>query len=136
MTRVLINRARTEVEVGRNHELLRMGNLEKDTALHEAVRNGHFDIVGLLIRGDPELTLLTNSAGESPLFLAVDRAFYKIAFHILDAVNVPECSYGGRNKMNVLHAAVITGKGESKYSQLLAAFCFLFFYFTFRVSKI
>lgn len=84
MTRVLINRARTEVEVGRNHELLRMGNLEMDTVLHDAVRNGHFDIVELLIREHPRLTSLTNNAGESALFLAVDRAFYKIALHILE----------------------------------------------------
>uniref|UniRef100_A0A7N2MLP4 Uncharacterized protein n=1 Tax=Quercus lobata TaxID=97700 RepID=A0A7N2MLP4_QUELO len=100
--------------VGRNHELLRMGNLEKDTALHDAVRNGHFDIVELLIREHPRLTSLTNNAGESPLFLAVDRAFYKIALHILEeAVNVPRCSYGGRNKMNLLHVAVIgTGQGK------------------------
>ena len=84
MTRVLINRARTEVEVGRNHELLRMGNLEMDTVLHDAVRNGHFDIVELLIREHPRLTSLTNNAGESDLFLAVDRAFYKIALHILE----------------------------------------------------
>ncbi|KAL4596839.1 hypothetical protein ACB092_12G192600 [Castanea dentata] len=115
MTQVLINRPRTEVEVGRNHELLRMGNLEKDTALHDAVRNGHFDIVELLIRElHPRLTSLTNNAEESPLFLAVDRAFYKIALHILEeAVDVPGCSYGGRNKMNVLHVAVI-GTGQVK----------------------
>ena len=84
MTRVLINRARMEVEVGRNHKLLRMGNLEKDTTLHDVVRNGHFDIDELLIREHPRLTSLTNNAGESALFLAVDRAFYKIALHILE----------------------------------------------------
>ena len=114
-----------------------MGNLEKDTALHDVVRNGHFDIVELLIREHPRLTSLTNNAGESPLFLAVDRVFYKIALHILEeAVNVPGCSYGGRNKMNLLHVAVIgTGQGKSnKYSlvyQHLVCFLFLFFLFFF-----
>ena len=49
-----------------------------------AVRNGPFDIVELLIREHPRLTSLTNNAGESALFLAVDRAFYKIALHILE----------------------------------------------------
>ncbi|KAK7828283.1 hypothetical protein CFP56_030430 [Quercus suber] len=89
-----------------------MGNLEKDTALHDAVRNDHFDIIELLIRELPRLTSLTNNAGESPLFLAVDRAFYKISPHILEeAANVPGCLYGGRNKMNVLHVAVI-GTGQ------------------------
>ena len=52
--------------------LLRMKNLEKSTALHEAIRNDHYDIVELLIREDPELASFTNNFGESSLFLAVD----------------------------------------------------------------
>ncbi|KAM4125990.1 hypothetical protein ACB094_01G354400 [Castanea mollissima] len=86
-------------------ELLRMENHERNTALQEAIRNDHCEIVELLIREDPGLTLFTNNAGESPLFLAVDRGFYNIARCILKAV--PDCSYGGRNNMNALHAAVI-----------------------------
>ncbi|KAK7821273.1 hypothetical protein CFP56_037900 [Quercus suber] len=66
----------------------------------------------LLIKEDPGLTSLTNNAGESPLFLAVDRGFYKIAIHILEAV--PKCSNVGRKSMNVLHAAVIRTQ-RSKY---------------------
>ena len=92
-----------DVEV--NMELLSMENHEKNTALQEAIRNYHCEIVELIIREEPGLTLFTNNAGESPLFLAVDRGFYNIARCILKAV--PDCSYGGRNKMNALHAAVI-----------------------------
>ncbi|XP_030951578.1 ankyrin repeat-containing protein At5g02620-like isoform X2 [Quercus lobata] len=104
MTKLLITCANDrEVEV--QMELLRMENLEKNTALHEAIKNDHYDIMQLLIKEDPSLTFLTNNAGESPLFLAVDRGFYKIAIHILEAV--PECSNVGRKSMNVLHAAVI-----------------------------
>ncbi|XP_030951303.1 ankyrin repeat-containing protein At5g02620-like isoform X2 [Quercus lobata] len=104
MTKLLITSANDrEVEV--KMELLRMENLEKNTALHEAIKNDHYDIMQLLVKEDPSLTFLTNNAGESPLFLAVDRGFYKIAIHILEAV--PECSNVGRKSMNVLHAAVI-----------------------------
>ena len=94
-----------------------MGNLEMDTVLHDAVRNGPFDIVELLIREHPRLTLLTNNAGESALFLAVDRAFYKIALHILE------------EEQYVLHVAVIgTGQGKSnKYSHVYQHFFFFYF---------
>ncbi|KAK9291352.1 hypothetical protein L1049_019298 [Liquidambar formosana] len=86
-------------------ELLSMVNLEKDTALHNAVRHGHLEIVELLIKKDPGLTQLINDYGESPLFLAVNRKHFSIATHILEAS--PTCSYQGRYNMNVLHAAVI-----------------------------
>ena len=108
-------------------ELLKMQNLEKNTVLHEAIRNCHYDIVKLLIREDSSLALFTNNAGESPLFLAVDRGFHQIALHILKAV--PECSYGGRKSMNVLHAAVISRTESGKYLQLYLNFSFAFFVF-------
>ena len=52
-----------------------------------------------------ELARYVNKAGESALFLAVDREFYDMASHILSAA--PECSCAGRHGMNVLHALVI-----------------------------
>lgn len=111
MTRFLIARAKhQDIEV--NMELLRMENHERNTALQDAIRNDHCEIVELLIKEDPGLTLFANNAGESPLFLAVDRGFYNIARFILKAV--PDCSYGGRNNMNALHAAVIRAQ-SSKY---------------------
>ena len=111
MTKLLITCA-NDLEVEVKMELLRMENLERNTALHEAIKNDHYDITQLLIKEDPSLTFLTNSAGESPLFLAVDRGFYKIAIHILKTV--PDCSNVGRKSMNVLHAAVIRTQ-RSKY---------------------
>ncbi|XP_050268321.1 ankyrin repeat-containing protein At5g02620-like isoform X1 [Quercus robur] len=115
MTKLLITSANDrEVEV--KMELLRMENLEKNTALHEAIKNDHYDIMQLLIKEDPSLTFLTNNAGESPLFLAVDRGFYKIAIHILEAV--PECSNVGRKSMNVLHAAVIRTQRSKRFKAI------------------
>uniref|UniRef100_A0A7N2R225 Ankyrin repeat-containing protein n=1 Tax=Quercus lobata TaxID=97700 RepID=A0A7N2R225_QUELO len=103
MTQLLIDRAiDQEAEVKRL--LLKAQNVEQNTALHLAVKHAHDDIVDLLIRKEPGLTSITNKAGESPLFLAVDRGFFEIALRILD---ISECSDEGRNKMNALHAAVI-----------------------------
>ncbi|XP_022720033.1 ankyrin-3-like [Durio zibethinus] len=90
-------------------KLLRMVNLEKETALHEAVKNYHYRVVEMLIKEDPELAEFTNNAGESPLFLAVDRKFVNIAKLILQ---VDQCSFDGRNNMNALHAAVVRSKSE------------------------
>ncbi|XP_021623387.1 ankyrin repeat-containing protein ITN1 isoform X3 [Manihot esculenta] len=79
--------------------------MDRNTALHEAARKGHFEVVVSLIQKDPDLAMLTNNAGESPLFLAVDKMHFRIASYILETV--PGCSFQGRNKMNALHAAVI-----------------------------
>uniref|UniRef100_A0A2N9EX43 PGG domain-containing protein n=1 Tax=Fagus sylvatica TaxID=28930 RepID=A0A2N9EX43_FAGSY len=119
MTELLITFAD---KVEKKMELLKMQNLEKNTVLHEAIRNCHYHIVELLIRVDSSLALITNNAGESPLFLAVDRGFHQIALHILEAVPecaVPEC-YGGRKSMNVLHAAVISRAESGKTALHLA----------------
>ena len=105
--------------------LLRAKNVEQDTALHLAVKHGHYDIVVLLITEDPELTLITNNAGESPLFLAVDRGFFEIALRILE---IQECSDEGRKNMNVLHAAVIRVEIIGIYLQLCLLdvfFCYI-----------
>lgn len=115
MTKLLITCA-NDREVEAKMELLRMENLEKNTALHEAIKNDYYDIMQLLIKEDPGLTSLTNNAGESPLFLAVDRGFYKIAIHMLEAV--PECSNVGRKSMNVLHAAVIRTQRSKRFKAI------------------
>ncbi|KAH1033052.1 hypothetical protein J1N35_045226 [Gossypium stocksii] len=86
-------------------KLIKVVNKNHDTALHDAVRNGHEEIVKLLIRRDLELALLTNNVGESPLFIAADKRHDRIAKPILNVA--PDYSIEGRNKMNVLHAAVI-----------------------------
>lgn len=114
MTKRLISCAKDQ-EAAVKNLLLRKRNLEKNTALHEAIRNDHYDVVKLLLTEDPELASFTNNALESPLFLAVDRGFYKIALQIIEII--PECSYMGRNGMNALHAAVIREQ-NSKYSKL------------------
>ncbi|KAK5773033.1 hypothetical protein PVK06_049336 [Gossypium arboreum] len=92
-----------KIEAG--EKLIMVVNKNHDTALHDAVRNGHEEIVNLLITRDPKLALLTNNVGESPLFIAADKRHDRIAKPILNVA--PDYSIEDRNKMNVLHAAVI-----------------------------
>ncbi|KAF4376362.1 hypothetical protein G4B88_000050 [Cannabis sativa] len=88
--------------------LFRASNLKKDTALHDAVKNRHSDVVDLLIKEDPGLVDICNDAGESPLFIAVDKGFYRIAHSILASISdLPPPRYcgSGRDRMTVMHAA-------------------------------
>nr|POF25116.1 protein accelerated cell death 6 [Quercus suber] len=122
-TKLLITFAKAKgQEVELKMELLRKQNLERNTALHEAIRYDHYNIVELLIQNDPGLTLITNNAGESPLFLAVDRRFYKIALHIIDTPGNHLPSYKGRKSKNVLHAAVINHAKSDFVRKMLEKF--------------
>ncbi|XP_060960963.1 ankyrin repeat-containing protein At5g02620 [Cannabis sativa] len=96
---VLIDHAKTLGHDSDYRNLLRKVNYEKEnTALHEAVINGHLEIAKRLIREDPTLTSLVNKAGESPLFLAVEGRFYEIASIILDTT-FPDYSVLGRSML-------------------------------------
>ena len=108
IVKLLVDHAKKhDVEIDGRQQLLRMVNRDGDTALHVAVRYGNFEVVKELINeNDPaELAKQANNAGESALFLAVDRQDYDMASHILSAA--PDCSYAGRHGMNILHALVI-----------------------------
>ena len=109
MVELLIDQAKKlDVETGGRQQLLSMVNLDGDTALHVAVRydnDEEFKIVKELIKEDQELAKYVNKAGESALFLAVDREHYNMASHILS--NAPDCSYDGRHGMNAFHALVL-----------------------------
>ncbi|KAK6243314.1 hypothetical protein QUC31_009723 [Theobroma cacao] len=109
--KVLINCANNmSREIEADVSLIRMVNMEQDTALHDAARNGHYQIMELLIKEAPDLALLTNNVGESPLFIVVDKKHVDVAKLILEVA--PDCSFGGRNNMNVLHAAVVRSQDE------------------------
>lgn len=74
--RVFTNQAKSSCWIVENgqvnacEELLRKQNLQKDTALHCAIRGGHGLVVKLLIGEDPQLCNIINAADESPLYLA------------------------------------------------------------------
>ena len=90
-------------------EMLETTNNEEDTALHEAVRNKHLEVVKLLIQEGPDFSYSQNKAGETPLYIAVERNFKDVAFHILDKCKSP--AHEGPLGRTTLHAAVI-GSGE------------------------
>ncbi|WJZ88071.1 hypothetical protein VitviT2T_007403 [Vitis vinifera] len=56
-----------ESEIGTDKVMLRMTNMEEDTAFHEAVRYDHPDIVELLIQKDLEFTYGANITSHTPL---------------------------------------------------------------------
>ena len=106
MVSLLINHTKNlEIEIGAQN-ILRMVNAVGDTALHIAVRYGKSKVVREIIKEDPGLAMIRNNFGDSALFLAVDRKLDKIAYDILRA-SAADCSYAGRDGMNVLHALVI-----------------------------
>ena len=109
--RIFISHAQTlevDVESGQvesHKEFLRMVNVDKDTALHCAARNGHYQSVELLIEADLELSDLANNADESPLYLAASRDFTDIAKLILNA-SPSSTSHVGPNGITALHATL------------------------------
>ncbi|XP_058079022.1 ankyrin repeat-containing protein At2g01680-like [Magnolia sinica] len=68
----------------RNVELLRMTNKEKNTALHEALRNQHENVAVKLLESDLKLAYLVNEAGESPLHMAAREELLQVVEKILD----------------------------------------------------
>uniref|UniRef100_A0A5B6Z3L2 Uncharacterized protein n=1 Tax=Davidia involucrata TaxID=16924 RepID=A0A5B6Z3L2_DAVIN len=88
-------------------EMLRMRNKDGDTALHEAVRNNHLDVVKLLTQEDPEFSHPTNNAEESPLYLAVERRYCDFMSQILRTCTSPNLDYSGPDGRTALHAAAI-----------------------------
>ncbi|KAK9997396.1 hypothetical protein SO802_022082 [Lithocarpus litseifolius] len=86
-------------------EMLEMTNNEKDTAFHEAVRGNHLHVLKLLIQEGPDISFSQNDAGETPLYIAVDRDFEEVAFHILETCTSP--AHDGPLGRTTLRTAVI-----------------------------
>ncbi|OVA05327.1 Ankyrin repeat [Macleaya cordata] len=86
-------------------QLVRVANKENDTVLHEAVRNGQFPVVQLLIEADPTFEYFANNAGETPLYLAIKDGFSHVVNWILD--KCPSSAHGGPGGRTALHAAAL-----------------------------
>ncbi|KAL5781880.1 hypothetical protein ACOSP7_006909 [Xanthoceras sorbifolium] len=91
-------------------------NEAKDTALHQAVRYNHVDVVDKLIEAEPDLPYDANDSGETPLYLAAERGYPKIVKKILDRCESP--AHRGPIGRTALHAAVIR-KDEEMTKDLL-----------------
>ncbi|KAK9997403.1 hypothetical protein SO802_022089 [Lithocarpus litseifolius] len=105
---VLIERVQEDLESGVSEtvkEMLEMPNNEKDTAFHEAVRGNHLHVVERLIQEGPDISYTQNDAGETPLYIAVERGFETVMRHILHTCKLP--APDGPLGRTTLHAAVI-----------------------------
>ncbi|KAG6684201.1 hypothetical protein I3842_12G051000 [Carya illinoinensis] len=118
IVKVLIERARDpdhdqdlESGVEAVRDMLRMVTKEKDTALHEAVRYNHLEVTKLLINEDPDFSYSVNDAGETPLYIAVERNYIELAMEILNTCNSP--AYDGPLGRTALHAAIIQDNRET-----------------------
>ncbi|KAJ9159282.1 hypothetical protein P3X46_024797 [Hevea brasiliensis] len=97
-------------EVSTSDKMLKKTSTDEDSALHEAVRNNHPQVVEILIRENPEFANITNAAGESPLYLAAVRESNSTASKILEICLSP--AYTGPKARTALHEAVISGDAD------------------------
>ncbi|KAH7852853.1 hypothetical protein Vadar_030086 [Vaccinium darrowii] len=105
-----------ELESGLGWEarkMLRATNVDRDTALHMAVRNCHLkkkkrylDVIRLLTEEDPEFEHPANSNEETPLYLAAERGSVDVVVMLLETCTLP--TYGGPGGRTALHAATFT----------------------------
>ncbi|XP_031275935.1 ankyrin repeat-containing protein At2g01680-like [Pistacia vera] len=113
IVKVLIERAKSQnddLESGLGAEgskqlMLRMSNKKGNSALHEAVRNDHIDVVKILTKEDQEFSHYANDLGETPLFIAAERGCLLSLTKILKRCKsaAPEGPYG----RTALHVAAM-----------------------------
>ncbi|KAK4856625.1 hypothetical protein QYF36_019445 [Acer negundo] len=94
-----------ELGIKDTRQMLQMINEARDTALHEAVRYNHLDVVKVLAEEDRELPYDANAAGETPLYLAAERGYAEVLQEILRTCT--SAADHGPNSRTALHATVI-----------------------------
>ena len=98
-------------------EGLRARNLDGETAMHEAVRNGHLPILQGLMSRDRGLAAIVDENGVPPLYLAVaSNRFDMVKVLIGEPLN--DVSYSGPDGQIALHAAVYVSRGNLKSYKL------------------
>lgn len=125
----LLHMERADEERGPNGEankLLRITNLQGDTAFHVAARNGHVGVVNLLMAADPGLCCLTNFKKESPLFLATRHGFPLVTRSILNDCPISP-SFRGLKGVTALHVAVTCMDEESEGKLIFLIFKYFIF---------
>ena len=96
---------------------LRAQNEEGNTALHEALINGHemlaFSLIYMLMQEPEPLYYLNNKEGKSPLYLATEACFYGCVSTMLDQIIKFDNQYGKLQGKSPVQAAIMrqnTGK--------------------------
>ncbi|TVU34511.1 hypothetical protein EJB05_16346, partial [Eragrostis curvula] len=97
--------------------VLRARNSEGATAMHEAIRNGHEDVLQALMSADPLLAAVVDSKGFSPLYLAAALGRGDMVDILIggspDGVK-STAYYAGPDGQTALHAAVLVSEEMSK----------------------
>ena len=106
LIRAAMDMKEMESGVAMEKVMLRMENIEKETALHLAVRYHHCEVVKLLIEEDGEFSYGGNVRGQTPLYMAVERGFRDMVDVILSTC--PSADHKGIMGRTVLHAAVVS----------------------------
>ena len=88
-------------------KMLLKSNDRKDTALHEAARAGHAQIVQLLVEADPSCPYEANELNETPLYLAAESRSSDCVAELLDTCDSSALAYDhkgpcGRTALHVL----------------------------------
>ena len=95
-----------------------MANKEGDTALHEAVRYHHPEVVKFFIEEDPQFTYGPNISGGTPLYMEVEGGHGDLV-QIITGINTSTSpAYSGILGRTALHAAVIRND-QGTYMQIL-----------------
>lgn len=85
--------------------LIRVANVESETALHAACRNNYNNVVELLVTEDPSHAHPQNMYDETPLYLASIRGDAQLIKTIFDNCESP--TFGGPEGRTALHAAIL-----------------------------
>ncbi|KAM7462920.1 hypothetical protein LguiA_031041 [Lonicera macranthoides] len=112
VVRALIDYAKMldqDIETGMRDKrlgVLRCRNKNDDTALHEATRYNHIQVLSMLLEEDDQSSAkYRNKSGETLLYLAASRGFHDLVDAIVKACRDPD--YRGPNGKTALHGAAI-----------------------------
>ncbi|KAJ3701264.1 hypothetical protein LUZ61_004969 [Rhynchospora tenuis] len=87
-------------------EMILKQDINGNSSLHHAIRNGHSDLAQELIEAEPGLSQGLNKYNESPMYMAALRGFNDVLDTLL---KIPFSSHVGTFNENALHAAVRNG---------------------------
>lgn len=77
---------------------------QNDTALYGAERHDHIAVVSKSTKDDPDFVYAENDAGETPLYMALERGFKNMVAQILGTCTA--AIYQGPDGRTALRAAV------------------------------
>ncbi|CAL8136435.1 unnamed protein product [Prunus armeniaca] len=118
-TNTLLREARGTTNVENNADvltLLRMKNNEENTALHEALIQGHQLVAKCLIEADPAVSLYTNKEQKSPLYLAAEQGLVEIVKLIKEKAIEKDTEIQGKSPL----FAAILGRQKKEVLKIIS----------------